>query len=226
MDFDKSWSDDDEAFPVDLEGEEDQEKNNNQGPKKKKLSETGKELKKKILNKEKVEDSQSDEEFEDLSSSEEEYLADMPEPITYPKSKSETKEDKKKKLSDEEKEHKDEKPKSKAKADRDEKKPKKKRKSEDTSTAAPATAAKKQKRDPEETPATPQEGEPSAREKQLAEEIKEVLISKGKIKLSELVTIFKPKISAEEKKLFIDIVKRQAKVDKKNGEKYLTFKDK
>jgi len=61
------------------------------------LSETGKELKK-ILNKEKVEDSQSDEEFEDLSSSEEEYLADMPEPITYPKSKSETKEDKKKKI--------------------------------------------------------------------------------------------------------------------------------
>jgi len=54
MDFDKSWSDDDEALTLDPEGEEDQEKNTNQGSKKKKkLSETGKELKKKILNKEK-----------------------------------------------------------------------------------------------------------------------------------------------------------------------------
>jgi len=103
------------------------------------------------------------------------------------------------------------------------KKPKKKRKTEEQ----PVPPTKKPKREPipEESSRSPLEptGEPSPREKQLAEEIKEVLISKGKIQLSELVNIFKPKISgADEKKLFIDIVKRLAK---KNGEKYLTLKD-
>jgi len=146
----------------------------------------------------------------------------MPEPVSYPKGKSETKEEKKKKLSDEEKEHKDEKTK-KTKAEKEEKKPKKKRKTEEQ----PVPPTKKPKREPipEESSRSPIEptGEPSPREKQLAEEIKEVLISKGKIQLSELVNIFKPKISgADEKKLFIDIVKRLAK---KNGEKYLTLKD-
>jgi len=134
----------------------------------------------------------------------------MPEPITYPKAK-EIKEEKKKKLSDEEKEHKDDKIK-KTKAEKEDKKPKKKRKTEETLTVPPIKKPKRElvSEDISKSPSIESSAvEPSPREKQLAEEIKEVLISKGKIQLSELVNIFKPKISgAEEKKTFYRYCKK------------------